>query len=41
MKLGEKMIRFKYPEAVLAKHLILPEFAYKRALKDIEKSEKG
>lgn len=37
----EKIIKFKYPDAIIEKHLIVPKYAFGRVMKDIRKAEKG
>lgn len=41
VKFEDAVRKFKYPDAILEKHLILPEFAFKRVLIDISQAEKG
>lgn len=40
VRFGDTVKRFKYPEAILEKHLIVPRFAFKQVLYDIYKAEK-
>lgn len=41
VQFGDKIIRFKYPDAIFEKYIIVPKYAFKQVLYDVSKAEKG